>query len=88
MDEAQLEVSKSLVKFKMFPTKEECQAFKDVQPVVWSDIKESPKGGYYVAYSRAGELATIAVQQAGEYYKLNVPLTAGYVVGSNWKMCH
>ena len=87
-DESQLEVSKSLVKFKTFPTKEECQAFKDNQDTIWSDIKESPKGGFYVGYSRAGELAALAVQQAGDYYKLNVPLTAGYVIGHNWKMCH
>lgn len=87
-DESQLEVSKALVKFKTFPTKEECQAFKDNQDTIWSDIKESPKGGFYVGYSRAGELAALAVQQAGDYYKLNVPLTAGYVIGHNWKMCH
>lgn len=87
-DESQLEVSKALVKFKMFPTKEECQTFKDNQDNIWSDIKESPKGGFYVGYSRAGELAALAVQKAGDYYNLNVPLTAGYVIGHNWKMCH
>ena len=47
-----------------------------------------PKGGVFVAYSRPGELATEAVKEAGEYYKLNVELTAGYVVGKNWAMCH
>lgn len=87
-DEAQLEVSKALVQFKMFATKEEAQAFKDGQDKVWSDIKDSPKGGVFVAYSRPGELATEAVKEAGEYYKLNVELTAGYVVGKNWAMCH
>lgn len=90
-DEGQLEVSKSLVNFKMFPTAAECQTFKDRQTnegKIWSDIKESPKGGFFVGYSRAGELAALAVTKASEYYKLNVPLTAGYVVGNNWKMCH
>lgn len=87
-DEAQLEVSKGLVKFKMFATKEEAQAFKAVQQEVWSDIKDSPKGGFYVAYSRPGELASEAVRESGEYYKLNVELTAGYVIGKNWAMCH
>lgn len=87
-DEAQLEVSKNLVKFKMFSSSEEAQAFKDTQEVTWSDIKESPKGGYFVAYCRAGELATQSVKEAGEYYKLNVELTAGYILGRNWKECH
>lgn len=87
-DEAQLEVSKSLVKFKMFATKEEAQTFKDQQVEVWSDIKDSPKGGFYVAYCRAGELASEAVNEAGRFYKLNVPLTAGYIIGKDWAMCH
>lgn len=87
-DEAQLEVSKNLVKFKMFNSSEEAQAFKDTQEITWSDIKESPKGGYFVAYCRAGELATQSVKEAGEYYKLNVELTAGYILGRNWKECH
>lgn len=87
-DECQLEVSKSLVKFKTFQTKEEAQTFKDTQKEVWSDIKPNPKGGFYVAYCRAGELASEAVREAGEFYKLNVPLTAGYILGRNWADCH
>ena len=72
----------------MFATKEEAQTFKDVQTQVWSDIKESPKGGFYVAYCRAGELASEAVNEAGIFYKLNVPLTAGYIIGRSWAECH
>lgn len=87
-DEAQLEVSKSLVKFKMFATEEEAAEFKSTQDIIWSDIKPSPKGGFYVAYSLAGELAAKAVKQAGDYYKLNVDLTAGYMLGYNWADCH
>lgn len=91
-DEAQGEVSKSLVKFKMFGTKEEAQEFKDemlrIQRQIWSDIKQAPKGGVFVAYSRPGELAAIAVKKAGEYYNLNVELTAGYMLGRNWAECH
>ncbi|MCK9530395.1 MAG: DNA polymerase [Gammaproteobacteria bacterium] len=87
-DEAQMEVSKSLVKFKMFETEEEAQAFKDEQDVIWSDIKPSPKGGWYVAYSLPGELAVKAVTEAGHYYNLNVELTAGYMVERSWAGCH
>lgn len=55
---------------------------------IWANVHESPKGGWFTAYSRAGELASIAVNKAGEYYNLNVPLTAGYDVGSSWSTCH
>jgi hypothetical protein len=88
MDESQLEVSKSLVKFKMFVTKEEAQEFRESQENIWSEVAESPKGGYFVAYSRPGELAAIAAKSAGEHYKLKVPLAAEYVVGRNWAECH
>lgn len=87
-DEAQLEVRKELVKFKTFATQEEAETFKQAQTEVWSDIKESPKGGVYVAYCRPGELAAQAVKEAGEYYNLNVDLTAGYMVHKNWAGCH
>lgn len=87
-DEAQLEVKRSMVKFKMFETEEAAKEFKEAQTEIWSDIKPSPKGGYFVAYCRAGELAAMSVKEAGEYYKLNVELTAGYMLGRNWKDCH
>lgn len=87
-DEAQMEVSKSLVKFKTFSSEEEAAKWKAEQKEVWSDIKPNPKGGYFVAYSLPGELAVRAVREAGRYYKLNVDLTAGYMVGLNWAMCH
>lgn len=87
-DEAQLEVRKELVKFKTFETQEEAQTFKSTQSEIWSDIKDSPKGGVYVGYCRAGELAAQAVKEAGDYYKLNVDLTAGYMIHKNWAGCH
>ncbi|MNG01550.1 hypothetical protein D3C84_845380 [compost metagenome] len=87
-DEAQLEVRQDMVKFKTFETEEQAKEFKNNQEEIWSDIKPSPKGGFYVAYCRAGELAAQAVKEAGEYYKLNVELTAGYMLGRNWKDCH
>lgn len=112
-DEAQIEVTKSLVKFKIFNDKalnrkiydnkeeqkiedarciQEIQKWKETEEQasgkIWSDIKPSPKGGWFVAYSRVGELAAIAVREAGEYYKLNVELTAGYMIGRNWSECH
>lgn len=90
-DEAQAEVSKKSMKFKRFSTKEEAQAFKDKQLAagkIWSDIKPSPRGGVFVAYCRAGELAVQAVTQSGRDLGMKVDLTAGYMVGRNWAECH
>lgn len=55
---------------------------------IWANVHESPKGGWFTAYSRAGELASIAVRKAGEFYGLNVELTAGYDLGNSWASCH
>lgn len=77
-----------MVTWRIFPTEEEAKVFKSLQTdKVWSDIGHSAKG-YYVGYCRAGELATEAVREAGQYYKLNVELTAGYMLGTNWATCH
>ena len=87
-DESQLEVQRQQMSWKMFQTEEEAKEFKKVQKdKMWSDVGHSEKG-YYVGYCRAGELAVESVNEAGEYYKLNVPLTAGYMVGTNWATCH
>jgi len=70
--------------------KEELKAFRDTEAEagrVWSDVMHTDKM-YYVGYCRAGELATIAVREAGQYYKLNVELSAGYMLGTNWASCH
>lgn len=86
-DEAQCEVTKATVKFKKFMDEAEAKAFVCPEDKKWSEIIHNDKG-YFRAYNRAGELATIAVREAGEYYKLNVELTAGYIVGRNWAECH
>lgn len=94
-DEAQLEVKRDMVEFKTFPFSKygseeaaegACKKFKkDNQQ--WSDIGHTDKM-YFVAYCRAGVLATEAVREAGEYYRLNVPLSAGYIIGTSWATCH
>lgn len=86
LDEAQIEVTKDLVKFKMFKTEEEGKEFRKQNPA-WGELGHTEKG-WYSAYSLPGLLATQAVKEAGEFYKLNVELTAGYIVGTNWKTCH
>ena len=107
-DEAQAEVSKKSVRFKVFPlnlaehldTEKDkvayltslAQEFKEQQFAatgeVWSDIKPNPKGGVFVGYCLAGHLAVEAVGEVGKDFGLNVDLTAGYMIGRNWKECH
>lgn len=89
-DESQCEVTRSQVTMKTFKTKEEAVAYKEQMELSgnrWSDVGHFGDK-YYVGYCRAGELAVIAVKKAGEYYKLNVELTAGYMLGNSWKTCH
>ena len=91
-DEAQIEVTKDLVKFKRFATKEECKEFRKQQKeeygMIWSEEHEAPKGGWFVAFSRHGELVVQAVNETTAFYKLCVPLSADYVVGTGWHDCH
>ena len=91
-DESQIEVTKDLVKFKRFSTKEECQEFRKVERehtgMIWSEEHESPKGGWFVAYSKPGELVVKAVEETTAYYKLKVPLSADYILGKSWADCH
>lgn len=85
-DEAQCEVKRSMVQWKKFASKEECDDFTDASKR-WSEPVHNDKG-YFRGYCRAGELATIAVREAGQYYGLNVELSAGYILGRNWAECH
>lgn len=87
-DESQLEVRREAVEFKVFDTKEEAQEFKDGEDKIWSDIGDARGGKKFVGYNRAGELAAIAVKRAGQHFNLNVELTAGYMIGRNWRDCH
>ena len=72
-----------LAKVNAWKAEEEARTGK-----IWANVHESPKGGWFTAYSRAGELASLAVGMAGKYYGLNVELTAGYDLGNSWASCH
>jgi hypothetical protein len=86
-DEAQAEIRKTMVKWKKFESEEECKKFVDPEGKVWSDPVHSD-AGWFRGYCLAGELATEAVREAGEYYRLNVELSAGYMLGVDWASCH
>lgn len=86
MDEAQIEVHKSFIKWKVFATEAEAKEFKK-ENAGWSEIGHSDKG-HYIGWCRVGELIQQAVKQTSEYYKLNVTLSADYILGRNWAECH
>lgn len=101
-DESQLETHKTLVKFKTFPfslgdkdsekqAKQLASEWKKQQEETtgkcFSDVGHTNKC-YYVGYCLPGELAVKSVLEAGRYYKLNVDLTAGYMLGTDWASCH
>ena len=101
-DELQLEITKNLVIHQYFPVTEweynkkgkpfsstALNAIREfrVTHLNWSSVHQT-SNGYELSYSIVGDLALQAVGQAGQYYKLNVPLTAEYAVGVNWSQCH
>lgn len=63
------------------------KAFKKAQDKPWSEVGHSDKG-LYLGYCRAGELIVEAVKETSAYYKLNVELSADYILGRNWAECH
>ena len=86
-DEAQEEISKDLVKFYMFKTKDEAKEF-ELDGFFLGDVQEAPDGRFFRAYCVSGDLANKSLTDASTYYNLNITLTAGYVIGKNWKDCH
>lgn len=106
-DEAQCEMHKSLVKWKVYKVKEwtkkdekgkevdsdevvaykkEIAAFKAENPH-WSEIGHTDKA-LYIGYCEAGRLIQEAVAETSAYYKLNVNLSADYILGRTWAECH
>lgn len=86
LDEAQFEVSKSLITWKKFPTKELAKSFLE-ENSGWVGTLES-KGAFFVANSRVNDIAIKAVELTNKYYKLNVPLAIDPQYGRQWAECH
>lgn len=89
-DECQLEESKKNFEFKVFDSKDEAEQYRKsvISEKVWGEPIEGKGGKWVLAYSRASELISKAVDMTTKHYKLNVPLSAGYIVGRNWADCH
>lgn len=85
-DEAQSEITKSLVKWKKFATKEDAKAFQ-AENTLWAGPIENEKG-FFMGTSVADEILQEAIEQTNKYYKLKVPLAVEPQYGRNWKECH
>lgn len=90
MDEAQLAVSKDLIKFKLFDSEEDVSEFKKN----WSGGKlggevELKNGKLAVALPNVvSEAIENSINRAVETVGLKVSLGIEWVVGKNWYNCH
>lgn len=95
-DEAQMEMHKSLVKWKMVripagddglkTAEKELKAFKAENPG-WSEVGHTATHAY-IGKCAAGQLIQEAVVETSRYYNLNVTLAADYILGRSWGECH
>lgn len=79
-------VRKSTLGWKSFETEDEAKAHKDEK--IWSGVRKSAAGKYVKFYNRIGELASQAIEAAGDYYKSPLPITAEYMIGVNFSETH
>lgn len=90
MDECQLAVKPSLIKYKVFKTEDELKEFEST----WEGEQlgspvEGKNGALVVALPNVVSRAiTKAIDMAVEEVKLNVPLACEWVVHKNWFGCH
>lgn len=91
-DEAQAEVSKSLVKWKKFSTVDDAKAFKAEQKslgIYWSEATHAREdGSVFLGYSDVTQILWDCVNKVSKDLKLKVPLAIEFVFGMNWADCH
>ena len=89
-DEAQAELSKTLVKWAKFDSEVEAKAFISEQKQLGVYYGQpSEKGGkFYVGYSEVTQIIWDCVNKVSGDLKLNVPLAIEFVFGLSWADCH
>lgn len=85
-DEAQFEITKDLINWKMFSDEKECKDFIKENPD-WVGPGHSERG-YFAAFSPMNKIVREAVELTNEHYKLRVPLAVDPQYGRNWAECH
>lgn len=91
-DEAQAEVSKSLVTWKKFASAEEAKMFRQEQKalgIYWSESTHPrPDGSVFLGYSEPTQILWECVNKVSKDLKLHVPLAIEFVFGMSWQECH
>jgi len=86
-DEAQMEVTKSLVDWKIFKEEDEAIAFKKSSTDNWSEVGHIGDK-YFVGKSVISDLLLEAVDETTAKLKLNIPLGVEFIYGDSWATCH
>lgn len=85
-DEAQMEVSKGLIEWKVFSDEQEAKTFKKTHEG-WSEVGHQGQK-FFVGKSIVADLLVEAVNETTAKLKLNIPLGVEYVYGTGWHSCH
>ena len=90
MDECQLAVNPSLIKYKVFKIEDEANEFVNTwQGEQLGSIVEGKGGTFVVALPNpVSQAITKAIDMAVEEVNLKVPLGCEWVVHRNWMGCH
>ena len=86
-DEAQMEVSKGLVDWKIFKEEDDAIAFKKSSTDNWSEVGYIGDK-YFVGKSVISDLLLEAVDETTAKLKLNIPLGVEFIYGDSWATCH
>ena len=86
-DEAQMEVSKGLVDWKIFKEEDDAIAFKKSSTDNWSEVGHIGDK-YFVGKSVISDLLLEAVDETTAKLKLNIPLGVEFIYGDSWATCH
>jgi len=86
-DEAQMEVTKSLIDWKIFKEEDEAIAFKKSSTDNWSEVGHIGDK-YFVGKSVISDLLLEAVDETTAKLKLNIPLGVEFIYGDSWATCH
>jgi hypothetical protein len=86
-DEAQMEVSKGLIEWKIFKEEDEAIAFKKSSSDNWSEVGHIG-GKWFVGKSVISDLLLEAVDETTAKLKLNIPLGVEFIYGDSWATCH
>ena len=86
-DEAQMEVSKGLIDWKIFKEEDEAIAFKKSSTDNWSEVGHIGDK-WFVGKSVISDLLLEAVDETTAKLKLNIPLGVEFIYGDSWATCH